>query len=512
MYRVHLLLLCFFMGFHVCAQAPQLFRYQGRLVENNQLVNDTIPISFKLYDELSGGSLLYEDSASVEVIDGLYATYIGDDTVTGSISNALSAASLYLEITINGQTLSPREQLVSVPYALNAGSSAPSGSILLSTNYPDASLTSQGYAPLQSPTIDEVNDNPFPSTDFGPEFFFGDALFLKYEEDRVNEYGSEEIEIVQFAKTTDGISFDVYDVNSNALFLGDAVFCILNEQIIAVSEESLRNEMGNSSTTNFLTAISSDGETWIVQTNNIVGVELYELIVFKNQIYTIIEAWPTNKVIRSSNGIIWEDVQDINDTEGGYSEFALFASDQYLHFIQVLENTNISQRIYSPNGTWWADVPQGNLDFAPESDAILLHENTLWAIEEDGYYDYGSMETRYIRNAYLWKSTDEGVTWTEVLTLFEENDSDDTDPELYGTTGKLWISLESSGDLYSLSSEEELTREMNRPNNTAYFVGELPNGLTMIVEEEAGDDSILKFHTVGSAIKYSDGFYYYIKE
>ena len=53
---------------------------------------------------------------------------------------------------------------------------------------------------------------------------------------------------------------------------------------------------------------------------------------------------------------------------------------------------------------------------------------------------------------------------------------------------------------------------MNRPNNTAYFVGELPNGLTMIVEEEEGDDSILKFHTVGSAIKFSDGFYYYIKE
>ena len=44
---------------------------------------------------------------------------------------------------------------------------------------------------------------------------------------------------MQFAKTTDGISFDVYDVNSNALFLGDAEYCILNEQIIAVSEESI---------------------------------------------------------------------------------------------------------------------------------------------------------------------------------------------------------------------------------------------------------------------------------
>ena len=154
----------------------------------------------KLYDELSGGSLLYEDSASVEVIDGLYATYIGDDTVTGSISNALSATSLYLEITINGQPLSPREQLVSVPYALNAGSSAPSGSILLSTNYPDTALTSQGYVPLQSPTIDEVNDNPFPSTDFGTEFFFGDALFLKYEENVDNEYGFEENAIVNLLR------------------------------------------------------------------------------------------------------------------------------------------------------------------------------------------------------------------------------------------------------------------------------------------------------------------------
>ena len=175
--------------------------------------------------------------------------------------------------------------------------SAPSGSILLSTNYPDTALTSQGYVPLQSPTIDEVNDNPFPSTDFGTEFFFGDALFLKYEENVDNEYGFEENAIVQFAKTTDGITFDVYDVNSNALFLGDAEYCILNEQIIAISEESLPSEMD--STTNFLTATSSDGETWNVQTN-IVGYDIKELIVFKDQIYTILEAFETNKIIRSS--------------------------------------------------------------------------------------------------------------------------------------------------------------------------------------------------------------------
>ena len=510
MRRILLLLLCLFMGFHACAQAPQLFRYQGRLVENNQLVNDTIPISFKLYDELSGGSLLYEDSASVEVIDGLYATYIGDDTATGSISNALNATSLYLEITINGQTLSPREQLVSVPYALNAGSSAPSGSILLSTNYPDANLTSQGYTPLQSPTINTVNDNPFPSRDFGPEFVFGDALFLKYEDGEYNEYGYEENELVQFAKTIDGISFDVYDVNSNALFLGDAEYCIFNEQIIAISEQPLPVEPGIDNTTNFLTATSSDGETWTVQTNNIVGDELNDLIVFKDQIYAYLEAEPNNKIIRSSNGIIWEDVHIINNEEPSNDDI-LDASDQYLLLLKG-GDTNVSSRLFSPNGIWWADIPQSNLNFVPDDDALLFHEDTFWAIQEVRTYNSYSNEGRPYNDAYLWKSVDGGITWTEVLTLFEDIDSYNTDAELYGTTGKIWISLQSNGDLYSLSSEEELTREMNLPNDTAYFVGELPNGLTLIVEEEEGDNSILKFHTTGSAIKYSDGFYYYIKE
>ena len=105
----------------------------------------------------------------------------------------------------------------------------------------------------------------------------------------------------------------------------------------------------------------------------------------------------------------------------------------------------------------------------------------------------------------------QGVTWTEVLTLFEENDSNDTDPELYGTTGKLWISLEYNGDLYSLSPDEELIREMNLTTGSSYVVGELPNSLTIIAAEEA-DVDYSKLYTVGSAIKFSDGFYYYIKE
>lgn len=107
------------------AQAPEMFRYQGRLVDGTNLVNAALPMSFKLYDALSGGTKLYEDSNSVAVVDGLYSTMVGDDTVYGSLTNALTNAAVYLELTINGEALSPRERLVSVPYSLNAPAPAP---------------------------------------------------------------------------------------------------------------------------------------------------------------------------------------------------------------------------------------------------------------------------------------------------------------------------------------------------------------------------------------------------
>ncbi|MFA6173344.1 MAG: DUF1566 domain-containing protein [Kiritimatiellales bacterium] len=112
-------------AFQLWAQSPEMFRYQGRLVNGTNLVNATLPMSFKLYDALSGGTRLYEDSSSVLVADGLYSTMIGDNTVYGSLTNAMTNAAVYLELTVNGETLAPRERLVSVPYALNAPAPTP---------------------------------------------------------------------------------------------------------------------------------------------------------------------------------------------------------------------------------------------------------------------------------------------------------------------------------------------------------------------------------------------------
>ena len=68
------------------AQVPQLINYQGRLVLGTNLVNGTVGLSLRLFNVPSGGSSIYEDSNSVTVVDGLYATFIGDNTVSGSLA------------------------------------------------------------------------------------------------------------------------------------------------------------------------------------------------------------------------------------------------------------------------------------------------------------------------------------------------------------------------------------------------------------------------------------------
>ena len=108
------------------AQVPQLINYQGRLMQGTNLVNGNVGLSLRLFNVPGGGTLLYEDSNTVTVADGLYSTFIGDNTTAGSLATALTNAAVYVEVAVNGTALTPREQLASVAYALVAGSILPS--------------------------------------------------------------------------------------------------------------------------------------------------------------------------------------------------------------------------------------------------------------------------------------------------------------------------------------------------------------------------------------------------
>ena len=99
------------------AQTPLLINYQGRLVDGTNLVNGPVAIRFELHDHPSNNNPLFASTNSAVVIDGLYATMIGEHVVTGSLDAALSGPEAWLQVIVNGQPLSPRERLVAVPYA-----------------------------------------------------------------------------------------------------------------------------------------------------------------------------------------------------------------------------------------------------------------------------------------------------------------------------------------------------------------------------------------------------------
>ena len=101
----------------VFSKPPELINYQGRLVQGTNLYTGAINLELRLYNAPAGGTLLYNDATLEAVIDGLYSTYIGDHTASGSLRSALTNEQVWLEVVINGVPMSPRERLVSVPYA-----------------------------------------------------------------------------------------------------------------------------------------------------------------------------------------------------------------------------------------------------------------------------------------------------------------------------------------------------------------------------------------------------------
>jgi len=120
----------------VWAGVPEQINYQARLVNGTNLYNGQVSLVLGIYDAPTGGTRLYADSNAVVVVDGLYSTFIGDNTIAGTLTGALASAEAWLQVTVEGTALSPRERLASAPYALNAA-----GAARLSGTLPAAQLT-----------------------------------------------------------------------------------------------------------------------------------------------------------------------------------------------------------------------------------------------------------------------------------------------------------------------------------------------------------------------------------
>lgn len=95
--------------------------YQGKLTNAaGQLIDGTYSMTFKLYAAASGGTALWTEThtSNVVVTNGLFNVMLGSTTSLTSVFQANDA--LYLEIAIGTETLAPRQEMASVGYALRA--------------------------------------------------------------------------------------------------------------------------------------------------------------------------------------------------------------------------------------------------------------------------------------------------------------------------------------------------------------------------------------------------------
>jgi hypothetical protein len=156
------------------ATPPNVINYQGVLRDAaGNPSNGSFDMVFRLFDQQIGGSQFLSDShllangLAVSVTNGLFSVEIGSGLVTTAYPT-LSAAfgaqgSIWLEIQVNAETLTPRLHFASAGYALNAGtlegqsasgfvntssqSQTKSGILLVGTagSGPFASLADTGY-------------------------------------------------------------------------------------------------------------------------------------------------------------------------------------------------------------------------------------------------------------------------------------------------------------------------------------------------------------------------------
>lgn len=111
----------------VHAAVPLKIPYQGRLTAmDGTPITGVQSFGFALYVTPSGGTPLWSEAHMLNVANGLYSTMLGDFSscdaglCAGVPVSVLSGAELYLEVTVGGIALTPRQRVASVPYAVRA--------------------------------------------------------------------------------------------------------------------------------------------------------------------------------------------------------------------------------------------------------------------------------------------------------------------------------------------------------------------------------------------------------
>lgn len=112
--------------FASCVGVPDLsteMSHQGRLLDSTgaPVVDGNYNFRYRIYHAATSGTPVYTETKTVAVSDGLFDTTLG---TTGVITPDIFAQPSWIEIAVNGETLTPRQKLLGAPYAFSLAAGA----------------------------------------------------------------------------------------------------------------------------------------------------------------------------------------------------------------------------------------------------------------------------------------------------------------------------------------------------------------------------------------------------
>lgn len=134
--------LCFLAGVAGAGSVPGQINYQGKLTDNaGHLVNQKYDIAFSLFTSANIGETVWSEIHNeVNIVHGIYNVRLGSIEDLRPVFQGYPT--LWLELAVNGETLTPRQQMVSAGYAMRTDGITVNGSgkVGIGTDEPAAAL------------------------------------------------------------------------------------------------------------------------------------------------------------------------------------------------------------------------------------------------------------------------------------------------------------------------------------------------------------------------------------
>lgn len=113
--------------------APESMTFAGRLGTSEGPVDGSVEVAFSVFDAAAGGTEDWTDTVTLTADEGLVFAVLGD--AGNPLDDAVFDGSpKFLEITVEGETLTPRLAITSTPYAVSASNADTLGGTVTAAN------------------------------------------------------------------------------------------------------------------------------------------------------------------------------------------------------------------------------------------------------------------------------------------------------------------------------------------------------------------------------------------